>query len=199
MFCAKYSSQVAPKLEPLQKRRQSAVVTVPLLTTCILAQVSKLRFASVRFPRRQTLEQRKGRARFHHAAKLSHCGAQHLLSNSNKRNPCYCRGHMSGASMGSQSSSLKTDLTYKPSMGEGCLPPAQGNLLWKVAKPSTKMVKLHTALWFRPFLAPTFPTKGFGSPNMSRLHLGPCSLNLLRHRPPWLTSSIPQKDKRQLI
>lgn len=59
LFCTKYSSQVALKLEPLQKRRQSAVVTVPLPTTCILAQVSKLRFASVRFPRRQTLEQER--------------------------------------------------------------------------------------------------------------------------------------------
>lgn len=74
LFCTKYSSQEAAKLEPLQKRRQSAVVTVPLLTTCILAQVSKLRFASVRFPRRQTLEQRKGRACFHHTAQLTHGG-----------------------------------------------------------------------------------------------------------------------------
>lgn len=119
LFCAKYSSQVAPKLEPLQKRRQSAVVTVPLLTTCILAQVSKLRFARVRFPRRQTLEQRKGRACFHQAAQQTHCGAQHLLSNSNKPDPCYCRVHMSGASIKSSSSSLKTDLTYKALHGSG--------------------------------------------------------------------------------
>lgn len=66
LFCTKYSSQVALKLEPLQKRRQSAVVTVPLLTTCILAQASKLRFANVRFPRRQTLEQGEDRVWLQH-------------------------------------------------------------------------------------------------------------------------------------
>lgn len=59
LFCTKYSSQVVLGLEPLQKSLQSAVVTVLLLTICTLAQVSKLRFDSVRFPRRQTL-QREG-------------------------------------------------------------------------------------------------------------------------------------------
>lgn len=54
LFWAKYSLQAVSRLEPLQKRPQSAVVAVPLLTARTLAQVSKPRLASVRFPRRQT-------------------------------------------------------------------------------------------------------------------------------------------------
>ena len=138
LFCAKYSSQVEPKLEPLQKRRQSAVVTVPLLTTCIFAQVSKLRFASVRFPRRQTLEQRKGRACFHHAARRTHWEAQCLRSNSKKPDPCYCRVHI----LRSKHQVILQQLEDRSHMGQGCPPPSQGNLLWSVAKPSTKLVKL---------------------------------------------------------
>lgn len=146
LFCTKYSSQVALRLEPLQKRRQSAVVTVPLLTTCILAQVSKLRFASVRFPSRQTLEQGEDRAPFYHSSRPTQWEAQRL--------PCYCRGHMSGASIKPDSNSLGTDLSYKPSTNQGCLPPAWGNSFWKEGghilhkdgKPTALGVSLHPGL-----------------------------------------------------
>lgn len=56
LFWAKYSSQVALGEEPLQKRPQSVVVSVPLLVVWTLAQTSKLRLDNVRFPSRQTLE-----------------------------------------------------------------------------------------------------------------------------------------------
>lgn len=65
LFCTKYSSQEALRLELLQKRPQRAVVTVPLLATCVLAQASKLRFARVRFPRRQTLRRAADPSSYH--------------------------------------------------------------------------------------------------------------------------------------
>lgn len=59
LFWAKYSSQMALGMELLQKRPQSAVVTVPLLLVETLAQTSKLRLDNVRFPSRQTLERKR--------------------------------------------------------------------------------------------------------------------------------------------
>lgn len=61
LFWAKYSSQMALGMELLQKRPQSAVVTVPLLVVRTLAQTSKERLDNVRFPSRQTLEPEWGR------------------------------------------------------------------------------------------------------------------------------------------
>lgn len=61
LFWAKYSSQVALGMELLQKRPQSAVGIVLLLTVWTLAQTSKPRLDKVRFPSRQTLEQVVGR------------------------------------------------------------------------------------------------------------------------------------------
>lgn len=193
LFCKKYSSQVALRLEPLQKRRQSAVVTVPLLTTCVLAQVSKLRFASVRFPSRQTLEQGEDRARFQHSSQPIQWEAQPL--------PCYCRGRVSGASIKSDSNSIGTDLTYKPSTDQGC-PPAWGNSGRKVVISSTKMANPQL-LGFHCILAAVFPTKdhGFGQSTPKQpphpwlgSHSFAC---LLLPWSPWSTSSIPQEDKSQ--